>query len=60
MIPIGKFVAERESWLYENPKALAMVRQGLKESADGATPSPAPDLEADAAIFSNEGGEEEE
>lgn len=24
-----------EAWLYENPAALAAVRQGLKESADG-------------------------
>ena len=58
MVTIGKFIPERESWLYENPEALAMVRQGLKESAEGAMPSAAPDLDADALAFANEDGEE--
>ncbi len=26
-----KAIPEREAWLYENPKALASVKQGLKE-----------------------------
>ncbi|MDX6765671.1 MAG: hypothetical protein SFU85_02665 [Candidatus Methylacidiphilales bacterium] len=30
-----KVVPASEAWLYENPKALATVRQGLKESAEG-------------------------
>ena len=30
-----KAIPESESWLYENPAALAMVKQGLKESAEG-------------------------
>ncbi len=27
----------REQWLYKNPKALAAVEQGLRESAEGKT-----------------------
>jgi hypothetical protein len=30
-------IPERERWLYKNPEALAMVEQGLKESAEGKT-----------------------
>ena len=40
----GKIILEpyveipaREVWLYKNPKALAMVEQGLRESAEGKT-----------------------
>lgn len=32
-----KPVPAYESWLFENPEALARVRQGLKESAEGKT-----------------------
>lgn len=28
-------VPEREAWLYQNPKALASVKQGLKDAAEG-------------------------
>lgn len=28
-------VPEREAWLYKNPKALASVMKGLKDSAEG-------------------------
>lgn len=28
-------IPERERWLFENPEALASVKQGLKESAEG-------------------------
>lgn len=30
-----KAVPASEMWLYENPKALASVKQGLRESAEG-------------------------
>jgi hypothetical protein len=30
-------IPERERWLYKNPQALAMVEQGLRESAEGKT-----------------------
>ena len=28
-------IPESERWLFENPEALAAVKQGLKESAEG-------------------------
>jgi hypothetical protein len=28
-------IPESERWLFENPEALAMVKHGLKESAEG-------------------------
>jgi hypothetical protein len=28
-------IPAREAWLYKNPEALAMVEQGLRESAEG-------------------------
>lgn len=34
-----KTVPASEIWLYENPKALASVKQGLRESAEGKTVS---------------------
>jgi hypothetical protein len=30
-------IPAREAWLYKNPEALAMVEQGLRESAQGKT-----------------------
>jgi hypothetical protein len=30
-------IPAREAWLYKNPEALAMVEQGLRESAEGKT-----------------------
>lgn len=51
LITMGRFVPEREAWLYENPQALEMVRRGLKESIEGAEPAPPPDLAADLAEF---------
>ena len=32
-----KTIPASEMWLYENPKALASVKQGLRESAEGKT-----------------------
>ena len=32
-----KTIPASETWLFENPTALASVKQGLKESADGKT-----------------------
>ncbi len=28
-------VPDKEAWLYKNPEALAMVRQGLKDAGEG-------------------------
>lgn len=30
-----KAIPERESWLYENPEALASIKRGLKDAAEG-------------------------
>ena len=32
LIRPAKVIPEREAWLYENPKALAMVRRGLEQA----------------------------
>ena len=32
-----KAIPASEAWLYENPEALASVKQGLRESAEGKT-----------------------
>jgi hypothetical protein len=32
LIRPAKVIPEREAWLYENPKALAMVRKGLEQA----------------------------
>ena len=32
-----KAIPASESWLYENPQALASLKQGLRESAEGKT-----------------------
>ena len=34
LTPVGD-IPERDRWLYENPEALAMFRQGLAEAAAG-------------------------
>ena len=33
IVPIP--IPERERWLFENPEALAAVKEGLKDSAEG-------------------------
>jgi hypothetical protein len=37
MLDPVKTIPAAEAWLWENPKALAAVRQGLRESAEGKT-----------------------
>lgn len=38
-------VPEREAWLYKNPEALASVKRGLKDAAEGKTSDFDPDKE---------------
>jgi hypothetical protein len=48
-IKLARVVPEREAWLYDNKAALASVRRGLKQAAEGEFAA-APDLEAAAAL----------
>ena len=34
VVKLVRAIPEDEAWLYENPKALASVRQGLKQARD--------------------------
>ena len=52
VLTLGKFVPTSEAWIHENPD----VQRALKESAEGAPPSQAPDLAADAELFNDEEG----
>ena len=36
-----------EAWLYENDKALSLIRKGLKQAREGDFSDDAPDLDAD-------------
>ena len=49
-------VPARESWLYKNPEALASVLRGLQQAREGQSVE-GPDLEADAALIEEWGGE---
>jgi hypothetical protein len=49
LIKRARVIPERESWLYENKAALASVRRGLAQAAEGQL-TPGPDLEAAAAL----------
>ena len=42
-------IPEREAWLFRNPKALAAVRRGLAEAAEGRF-AEGPDLSADRRL----------
>jgi hypothetical protein len=37
VIRLARIIPEREAWLYENKKALGMVRRGLKQAKAGQT-----------------------
>jgi hypothetical protein len=45
VIRLARVIPEREAWLYENKKAMASVRRGLKDAKSGRT-AKAPDLAA--------------
>lgn len=40
-----KAIPEREAWLYQNPEALASVKRGLKDAAEGKVVDFDPDKE---------------
>jgi hypothetical protein len=43
-------IPRREAWLYKNPVALEMVREGLEQARAGGRSKTPPDLEAGAAL----------
>jgi hypothetical protein len=45
LIRLARVVPEKEAWVYENKKALGMVRRGLKQAKAGRTSAP-PDMAA--------------
>ena len=49
VLRLARVVPERETWLYENPSALASVRRGLKQARKGQL-SDGPDLQKAAAL----------
>ncbi len=50
VVRLARVIAEREAWLYENPKALASVRRGLDQARKGKVAKKPPDLKAAAKL----------
>ncbi len=46
VLRLARVIPEAEGWLYENEKALAAVRRGLKQAKAGAFAEGGPDLAA--------------
>ena len=46
VLRLARVIPEREAWLYENDKALASLRRGLKQARDGTLVRKGPDLKA--------------
>jgi hypothetical protein len=49
VVKLVRAIPEDEAWLYENPRALASVRTGLREAREGRL-KPGPNLAADAKL----------
>ena len=50
IVRLARVIPEREAWLYENPKALALVRRGLDQARKGSVTKKPPDLKAAAKL----------
>ena len=50
LVRLARVIPEPESWLYDNKAALASVRRGLKQAAEGKLVKNAPDLKATSAL----------
>lgn len=50
VVRLARVIAEREAWLYENPKALGSVRRGLDQARKGKVTKAPPDLKAAAKL----------
>jgi len=51
VVKLVRAIPEDEAWLYENPKALASVRNGLKQAREGQLKK-GPNLAADKKLIS--------
>jgi hypothetical protein len=51
VITRAKVIPAREAWLYENEKALGLLREGLAQARAGKFSNNPPDLEADAELL---------
>jgi hypothetical protein len=49
LVKLARVIPAREAWLYKNKEALASVRRGLQQAAEGQS-VPGPDLEAVASL----------
>ncbi len=50
LVRLARVIPEREAWLYDNKGALAAVRRGLRQAADGKWARKGPDMKAAAAL----------
>lgn len=50
VVTLARVIPEREAWLYENPKARALVKTGLEQAAAGRFHKAPPDLDGDAKL----------
>ena len=50
VVRLARVIPERESWLYENPKALASVRRGHDQARKGGAAKNPPDMKAAAKL----------
>ena len=50
VVRLARVIPEAESWLYENPKALASVRRGLDQARKRKVARTPPDLKAAAKL----------
>lgn len=50
VLRLARVIPEREAWLYENERALASVRRGLKQAKAGKLVKKGPDLDAAKAL----------
>ena len=50
IVRLARVIPEREAWLYENPKALALVRRGLDQARKGSVAKRPPDMKKAAKL----------
>jgi hypothetical protein len=50
VVRLARVIPESETWLYDNPQALASVRRGLDQARKGKRAKKAPDLRSAAKL----------